>query len=60
MEIAELKEERKRFEEQIQKEKSLISKQLNELKDRSEKEIREKNENIIRLNNLLNENYDKT
>lgn len=32
-----------------------MGKQLNELKERSEKEIREKNENIIRLNNLLNE-----
>ena len=31
-----------------------------ELKENSEKEIREKNENIIRLNSLLEENYDKS
>jgi hypothetical protein len=32
---------------------------LNELKEQSEKEIREKNENILRLNNLLNDNFEK-
>jgi hypothetical protein len=36
-----------------------LYKQLNELKDRLEKEIRDKNENILRLNSLINENYDK-
>jgi hypothetical protein len=36
-------------------------KQLNELKENSEKEIRDKNENILRLNNLLEETrQDKT
>lgn len=48
-------EEKKRLEESNSKDKLLLSKQLFELKERSEGEIREKNENIIRLNNLLNE-----
>ena len=30
------------------------------MKERSEKDLREKNENIIRLNGLLNEHYDKS
>lgn len=34
--------------------------QLNELKEQSEREIREKNENILRLNNILNENIEKS
>jgi hypothetical protein len=37
----------------------ILLKQLNELKEQSEKEIRDKNENILRLNNLLNENFEK-
>jgi hypothetical protein len=37
----------------------LLARQLNELKVQSEKEIREKNENILRLNGLLNESVEK-
>jgi hypothetical protein len=37
----------------------LLARQLNELKEQSEKEIREKNENILRLNGLLNESVEK-
>jgi hypothetical protein len=37
----------------------LLQKQLNELKEQSEKEIRDKNENILRLNNLLNDHFEK-
>ena len=48
-----------RFEEKVKKESQTMTKQLNELKEQSEREIREKNENILRLNNLLNENIDK-
>ena len=33
--------------------------QLNELKEQSERDLREKNENILRLNNILNENLEK-
>jgi hypothetical protein len=36
-----------------------LTKQLNELKDQSERDLREKNENILRLNNILNENLEK-
>ena len=36
-----------------------MTKQLNELKDQSERDLREKNENILRLNNILNENLEK-
>lgn len=32
---------------------------MNELKEQSEREIREKNESILRLNNLLSENFEK-
>ena len=33
--------------------------QLNELKEQSERDLREKNESILRLNNILNENLEK-
>ena len=33
--------------------------QLNELKEQSERDLREKNENILRLNNILHENLEK-
>ena len=33
--------------------------QLNELKEQSERDLREKNESILRLNNILNENQEK-
>ena len=36
-----------------------MTKQLNELKEQSERDLREKNENILRLNNILNENLEK-
>jgi hypothetical protein len=36
-----------------------LTKQLNELKEQSERDLREKNENILRLNNILNENLEK-
>jgi len=55
-----LSEEKWKLEDQVQKEKILLSRQLNELKEKYEKEVREKNENIIRLNNILNENCDKS
>ena len=48
-----------KLEERIKKENLILLKQLNELKEQSEKEIREKNENILRLNNVLNENLEK-
>lgn len=55
-----MSEEKWKLEDQVQKEKILLSRQLNELKEKYEKEVREKNENIIRLNNILNENCDKS
>lgn len=48
-----------RLEERVRKENQLLQKQLNELKEQSEKEIRDKNENILRLNNLLNDHFEK-
>lgn len=55
-----MSEEKWKLEDQVQKEKILLSRQLNELKEKYEKEVREKNENIIRLNNILSENCDKS
>lgn len=55
-----LKDEKIKLEEKVKRESQILMKQLNELKESSEKEIRDKNENILRLNNLLNEHYDKS
>lgn len=52
-------EERNRLEEKVKKESLILQKQLNELKEHSEMEIRDKNQNILRLNNLLNEHFEK-
>ena len=49
-----INDEKTRFEEKVRKENQILARQLNELKEQSELEIREKNENILRLNNLLN------
>jgi DNA repair exonuclease SbcCD ATPase subunit len=43
----------------VRRENLTLTRQLNELKENSEKEIRDKNENILRLNNLLTEKYTK-
>jgi len=51
-------DEKRKMEELVARDKLVLNKQLNELKDNYEKQIREKNENILRLNNLLNDNLD--
>lgn len=42
-----------KLEEKVKRENQILVRQLNELKENSEKEIRDKNENILRLNGLL-------
>ena len=59
MQLEQAYEERNRLEEKDKKESLMLQKQLNELKEHSEMEIRDKNQNILRLNNLLNEHFEK-
>ena len=54
-----LSDEKKALEDKVKRENQILTKQLNELKEQSERDLREKNENILRLNNILNENLEK-
>ena len=52
-------DDKNKLEERVKRENLILVRQLNELKEQSESEIREKNENILRLNNLMNEHLEK-
>lgn len=47
------------MDERFKKEQQTLTKQLKELRENYEKEIREKNEKILYLNNTINEQLDK-
>ena len=47
------------MEDKVKRENLILIKQLNELKEQSERDLREKNESILRLNNILNDNLEK-
>ena len=54
-----MNEEKTKLEEKYKKDQNILTKQLKELKENYEREIREKNEKILSLNNMLNEHFDK-
>ena len=54
-----LAEEKRALEDKVKRENLILMRQLNELKEQSERDLREKNESILRLNNILNENLEK-
>ena len=54
-----MNEEKTKLEEKYKKDQNMLTKQLKELKENYEREIREKNEKILSLNNMLNEHFDK-
>lgn len=53
--MQEVTEERNKVEDRFKKEQVTLTKQLKELKENYEKEIREKNEKILSLNNIIND-----